>query len=252
MGKKTFAFVLLLMLSFSVSYAEEKMQKKQQTGFMYGVGSAAGTSIYKGVDTEFLPFPFLGYKGEKLNIFGPFLSYDAFSTQGMTLALKLNPRFDSYKSSDSPVFRGMKDRKMSADAGIGAKYVHEGWGAEISGMVDILGRSDGFEVESKIGRSFGRGLFFINPFVGFSFLDRKHVDYYYGVEHDEVIAGRNYFKGRASFNPLAGVSVVTPVVFNGLTRVVITHKWYDTNITDSPLTDETSSISIFMTYSRFF
>ena len=166
--------------------------------------------------------------------------------------LRLSPRFEGFDESDSDIFEGMEEREFSMDAGIGMTWQRDDWKLELAGLKDLLDRSDGQEWTLQLGRAFRRGSLFIEPSVGLSYLDSRHVDYYYGVADAEATAARPAYDGDSALNTTLGISFFTPAYFGGLTRIGIEGTWYDSAIDDSPLTDSDSNLSIFIAFSKFF
>jgi outer membrane protein len=167
-------------------------------------------------------------------------------------SIQASPRFDGFDESDSDIFEGMDERKFSMDLGFGIEYARDDWKFELSSLHDVLGRSNGTELSTGLSKVFRSGSLFIEPGIGFSYLDSRHVDYYYGVSTNEVASFRPRFEGDDAVNTNLGITVTTPALFNGLTRFGFEHTWYDPDISDSPLTDEDTSLSFFFAYSRFF
>ena len=138
------------------------------------------------------------------------------------------------------------------DAGLGLRYEKLDWKVELSTRYDILDRSNGYEIIGKLGRVYRSGPVFIEPAIGLSYLDSSHVDYYYGVSDSETTPEREAFKGDEALNSTLGVSFITPLFFNGLTRLSIQNTWFDSSITDSPLTDSEAGLEYFIAFSKFF
>ena len=58
-----------------------------------------------------IPLPILGYRGDRLSVLGPFVSYDVLNQRdGIKLSAQASPRFQGFDSSDSDVFIGMDER----------------------------------------------------------------------------------------------------------------------------------------------
>ena len=230
----------------------EIRERIEPKGWLWGGALGIRREIYKDFDRRVIPLPIIGYRGEKLQVYGPFANYEFLNVRNWAISGVVSPRFSGFDESDSDVFAGMDDREFSMDAGLGIGYQIDNWKLELTGLHDILNRSDGNEVTLEFGRVFRAGPLFIEPRIGLSYLDDNHVDYYYGVAESEVIAGRPAFEGKASLNTTFGVSFVTPIYFNGLTRFAIQNTWFDSNITDSPLTDSSAGVEYFISFSRLF
>lgn len=221
-------------------------------GFLYGAAVGIRREIYKDFDRRVIPLPILGYRGEKLEVYGPFVRYEFIEAGGFEILGLLSPRFNGYDESDSDVFEGMEDRKFSMDAGIGLGYEIDNWKFQLSGLHDILDRSDGNEVIARLSKVYRSGPVFIEPGIGLSYLDSNQVDYYYGVKDSEATPERPAFEGEEALNTTLGISFITPIFFEGLTRFSIQNTWFDSSITDSPLTDSDAGLEYFIAFSKFF
>jgi outer membrane protein len=196
--------------------------------------------------------PVLGYRGERLRIFGPFVSYDVVQTEYSRVNFRASPRFQGFDDSDSDFFEGMRDRDSSIDAGVGFNYKKEDWKFELAAMFDTLDKSGGYELSTRLGRVFRNGPLFFEPTLAFSYLDDNNVDYYYGVRKSEQTDFREAYKGDSTVNTSVGFSVATPIFFGGFTRFSIEHTWNGSNINDSPLVNSDSNWSMQLLFSKFF
>lgn len=230
----------------------ENRARIEPTGFFYGGALGVRREIYTDYDRRVIPLPVIGYRGERLRVFGPFVDYEVVDTGALGLDLRLSPRFQGFDESDSDVFEGMEEREFSMDAGLGLTWERDDWKLQLIGLADILDRSDGREWRLGLGRAYRAGPLLLEPSIGLSWLDRRHVDYYYGVDADEATSTRPAYRGDSALNTRLGLDLVTPAWFGGLTRIGIENTWYDSSIADSPLTDTDSSLGVFIAFSRFF
>lgn len=259
-GPKPTLAALVLSLAFisPAAHAETDSDRDEARtpvalqGFFYGGAVGIRREIYDGYDQRVVPIPVIGYQGDRLRIFGPFVTYDLARAGGLSLDARLAPRFQGYDESDSDLFRGMDDRDSSFDAGFGLKYRRGEWKWELAGLRDLLDRSGGREWSADLGRTFRFGPLGVEPAIGVQYLDRKHVDYYYGVAPAEAASFRSAYDGDSALNTRFGVALVTPAWFGGLTRIGIERTWFDSSISDSPLTDADANLGIFIAFSKFF
>ncbi len=221
-------------------------------GFIYGLATGISQQPYIDVNTNYVVFPFIGYRGDRLNILGPFVSYRVKRDDYIDFALHIQPRFDGYEASDSPIFEGMKDRDLSIDVGLSLTHKKNDWKAQIKGLGDILGRSNGKGVTLNLGKTIRNGPFFFEPNVGLEFLDSQYVDYYYGVSLSEATIERSAYEGRSAFSYSFGVSFRTPILFNGFTRLSLSYKKLGSNITKSQLVDGDQVFNIQFAFSKYF
>ncbi len=236
----------------SASQRGENRTRVEPMGFLYGAAIGIQREIYKDYDRRVIPLPILGYRGDKLNVFGPFISYEILSLGDFKFSARAQPRFGGFDESDSDIFEGMEERKISMDVGLGLTYQRDNWKFEIAALHDALDRSNGTESSARLGKVFRFGSVFIEPRVGLSYLDSRHVDYYYGVDESEATNNRPEFEGRDALSSSLGISLTTPAFFNGLTRISLDNTWYDSSITDSPLTETDSSLTLRASFSKFF
>jgi outer membrane protein len=248
-------FIASMLLTASVIADDgrgEARERIEPKGFLYGIGLGISHEIYKGYDYRVIPLPIIGYRGDNFRILGPFASYDAVSFADINLTFMLAPRFQGFDESDSDIFKNMNDRKFSMDAGLGVTYEKKDWKISVSSMFDVLGRSDGFEAKANLARVFRKGPLFFEPSISLSYLDSKHVDYYYGVKADETNALTFAFAGDSALNTSLGFSVSTPIFLGGFTQLALNYTWYDSAITDSPLVEDNTNLNIRLLFSKFF
>ncbi|WAJ70811.1 MipA/OmpV family protein [Catenovulum adriaticum] len=255
MKKTLTATSLLLIFSCFSTQAKQAPSPKRQfsapQGFTYGVGVAVKREIYKGYKQRVVPLPLFGYQGDKLSVYGPFISYKLYQHNQVKVSALVAPRFEGFDESDSDYFEGMEERKFSMDAGLGVDYKPKGWHLSAKLRADVLSRSNGYEANFKVAKSYRYGPISFGPDIGLTYLDSHNVDYYYGVRASEATADRAFYQGQSALNKSVGFSASSPM-YGGFVRAGINHTWYDDAITDSPLTERDASLSFMLTYSRFF
>lgn len=241
-----------MVIADSASQRGENRARVEPMGFLYGAALGVQREIYQDYDRRVIPLPILGYRGEKLRVFGPFISYEILSAGDFRFSAQAKPRFGGFDESDSDIFEGMEEREFSMDIGLGLNYERDNWKFEVSGLHDALDRSNGTEYSASLGKVVRVGSLFVEPRVGLSYLDSRHVDYYYGVNESEATNFRPEYEGDNALNSSLGVSVTTTKLFDGLTRFSLDNTWFDSSITDSPLTDSDSSLSLRISFAKFF
>jgi outer membrane protein len=224
----------------------------ERQGFVYGAGLAVTKEIYKGFDRRVIPLPTIGYRGEKLTVLAPFVSYDLASVAAIKFSLRAAPRFQGFDDSDSDIFEGMEKRRFSMDVGVGLRYAKNDWKVDVGAMFDVLNRSNGYELHSRLGRVFNYGPFFFEPKVTLSYVDAKHVDYYYGVASDEVSNFRSQYSGESTVNASFDFSVSTPIFFDGFTSINVGRTWFGGGISDSPLVEDSADYSLRIAFAKHF
>ncbi len=225
---------------------------QQPQGWLWGVGVSASQDVYTDFDNRVIPIPLIGYAGERLRVFGPFVSYQLYSDKGVSVDAQLVPVFAGYEEDDSAVFRGMDDRDFSYAAGVGLNYSHKGWTYSLNTNADILGKFDGYQGTARIGRAFRVNNFVIEPALSFTYQDSHYVDYYYGVKPEEATDFRSAYEGESALNTELQLAISTTRFLSGMTRLQITSTFYDDSISDSPLTDDDMALSAMLVFTRMF
>ena len=244
---------VITLSSFTVhADATNQQARTEPRGFIYGVGVGLNQELYQDYRRRVVPIPIVGYRGERLSVYGPFVSYDVIKGEHMTVSLRLAPRFAGVDESDSPVFAGMEKRKTSMDVGAGIQLNHQNWRYEVAILADALNNSNGYEINSAVSYRYQTGPFFIEPKLSVYHSDRKMVNYYYGVRPEEATEQRPAYQAGSVINYGTGISVATPIFSGGMTRLGLEHRWYGDSIADSPLTDRRRGFQLFFSYSRFF
>ena len=93
----------LLVFSSAIS-AQQPAGPQQPQGWMWGFGVTASQDVYTDFDNRIVPIPIIGYTGEKLRVYGPFIGYEVFREKGFTLYAQLVPVFAGYEEDDRAVF----------------------------------------------------------------------------------------------------------------------------------------------------
>ncbi len=161
-----FTFMLSISVLFSASLvcasqAVEKKSPLKQTGWVYGFATGISSEPYIDLDNNPFFFPTMGYQGEKLRIFGPYLSYQLLSLHNLKITSRFQPRLTGFKASDGLAFSGMDKRSKSIDAGIGLESFFYTMEWRLSFLRDLLGRSDGLEANVSVAKPIKKGPFII-------------------------------------------------------------------------------------------
>ena len=114
-----------------------------------------------------------------------------------------------YEASDSPALAGMAERKSGVWAGVKMEWENDLADVKLELLGDTSGKSKGQRVVLGLERKWMLGpSVMLVPQVGVEWVDKKYVDYYYGVRAGEATTERAAYVGKATVNPeisLAGV-----------------------------------------------
>jgi len=224
----------------------------QSSPWSWGIGLVGSEDIYADYDSRVIPVPMIVYSGDRLRLFGPYVSYDIFRPGDVTVSALLNPVFSGYKAADSPVLEGMDTRHYSMAAGVGVTYRPGRWAVTTDVVHDVLGINEGYESSASLSYVFPLATILVEPSIGLIYQSENYVDYYYGVREDEVRDGRPAYSPGSNINQEISLTFITNRIAGGSTRLQLTRTTYGSEVTDSPLTSGKHSFGVNLLFGRAF
>ncbi len=233
------------------------------SGWSIGIGVASRGAVYEGESAKSIPFPLIGYEGERFYLQGTSLGYRFVQNDSFTLQAHLSASLNSINSDDfgrkELAARGinrnlLKDRDIGADAGMTASWKTAGGTFEADVRADITNTSGGYQASLDYGFPFPVGNAIITPGVGVSLYSSDLANYYYGTLPDEIKRGvMDYKPGRATV-PHASVSAILPFASKWTFISSVNVEFLPNEITDSPLIDKDSDVlpTLFLGVTRSF
>ncbi len=215
-GARLVALAVLFGGAFSVATAQQRgggdpsaaegPGDPQGTQWGLGIGVLTKQDAYKGIKRDTQAVPVLRFENEYVEFYGLGLEVKLPSLQlgeGNQIKFGIVGEFDmsGYKSKDAPILAGMTERKGGLWAGAKAEWETElvsisaEWAADASGNSKGRRFSLGLEKEWHLGENT-----MLVPYVTAHRLDKKYVDYYYGVRAAEATAGRASYAGKGGVN----------------------------------------------------
>lgn len=197
------------------AFAQQPPGEGEPEGSSWGLGLAVMSvqNAYKGTDRETKALPMISYENRHVKLGGPNLE---LKLPGIELSdsQRLNFRvmtqlFDGagYEAKDSPALAGMAERKSSIWVGAKIEWENDLADVKLEWLGDASGKSKGQRLAAGLERKImlSQRLMLI-PQVGVEWVDKKYVDYYYGVRDGEATAGRAAYTGKATVNPEINLS----------------------------------------------
>jgi len=217
-----------------------------ETASHWGVGLAAVSTgeIYRGDSNKITPFPLVLYDSEYIHFFGNTFDVKLPSYGDVDFAVRAKYGVGAgYKASDSSYLNGMAERKAGVSLGFAAT-TKTSFGTFSADWQKLPSDNKGQQVQIGAEWPIKQGKFEFVPHVGIDWADKKYVDYYYGVQPNEVTAARKAYSGNAATNLGVGIRVNYALTRNQLLVLDVSDTHYAKNITDSPLVDKTTAPSI--------
>jgi outer membrane protein len=197
------------------AFAQQPPGKDEPEGSSWGLGLGvmSAQKAYKGMDRETRALPMLSYENQYVKLSGPNLE---LKLPGLDLSDSQRLNFGvvtklfggaGYEASDSPALAGMAERKSSVWAGAKVEWENDVADVKLELLGDASGKSKGQRVVLGLERKWMLSpKLMLVPHVGVEWVDKKYVDYYYGVRASEATAGRAAYAGKATLNPEISLS----------------------------------------------
>lgn len=203
-----------------------------------GLGVVASPSPYAGVDEPALtPVPFVNLELGRFYLRGIEAGLRLWDTDRLSLAVVVQPRFQSYDHGDSPDLAGMEARERTAEGGLRGRLQAGRYHAGLRAVTDLLGRHRGEEITADVGARLGGPRLGLSPSAGVTWESADFVDYYYGVRPAEARPDRPAYEGRAAANPFVGAGARLRLGGQWGLFAYVRHTWLDDAVTDSPIVD---------------
>lgn len=232
-----------LLLSAAAAHAQESAPPAApapappSSSWGLGVALIYQQKAYRDVDDEVLLLPLPSYENRWVRLNVPSVDLKLRPSGPVDLALRLRYEGAGYEASDSPALAGMEERKGGLWAGAALQW-RSGLGdlgLEVSG--DASGYSNGTQVKLSLGKDFRIGRVGLTPRLAVTWMDRKYVDFYYGVSAAEALATRPAYAGRATANTELGLRAGYGLAPNQIMFVDLGVTQLGQAIQDSPIVD---------------
>ena len=197
------------------AFAQQPPGEGEPEGSSWGLGLAVMSvqNAYKGTDRETRVLPMISYENRYVKLGGPNLELklpgiELSDSQRLNFGV-MTQLFDGagYEAKDSPALAGMSERKSSIWVGAKMEWENDLADVKLEWLGDASGKSKG----QRLALGLERKIMLIPrlmliPQVGVEWVDKKYVDYYYGVRDSEATAGRAAYTGKATLNPEISLS----------------------------------------------
>jgi outer membrane protein len=242
--------VLLLFISTAQANQQKQDPRTEQASLFLGAGLMIQDKPLKGVDSKVYPLPFYMYRGKAFSMRGLSASYEILGDENWAIRGLARFRTDGYDADDSSDLDGMSDRRNSLDLGA-ELWLENSWGnVGLDWVADALGESDGHEARLSyvmpFRRAFGMKKLGLRPMLGLNWRSDNLNNYYYGVRAREATANRAVYRSGSSVNPYAGVALDYQLAERWSILSLFRNEWLGNEITDSPIVDQDSKISVIL------
>lgn len=241
---------LALLQCFHSAWGDEPENfNRDGSSWGLGVGGGVENKPYKGVGNKGLFIPIIQYENKYISAFGPRIDFKAPSVGPVDFKLRASYEFsDGYKGSDSNFLRGMNTRKSGFWVG-GVVLWHAGFAdLTFEAAADASRISKGRQLKLGIERGFRFGDFELTPRLTVASLDKKYVNYYYGVTNAEALPTRNAYQGRSATNIEAALRIGYALAPKQSLFFEVSDTRLGKGITDSPLVSRSTQAAALVGY----
>lgn len=246
--------VLAVLLSPVSAWAQEQPATPHSES-QWGVGLGAGmiSKPYTDVDDETIGLPILLYENRWVSIAGP--GIDLKFPSKSSLSFRLRARYEpgvGYEADDSAALFGMEERKAGVWLGGAALWHIEIGDVWAEWLTDASGYSEGQRATVGLQRRFPLRRFSATPRIEAMWLDRKNVNYYYGVSAQEALASRPSYDAGSTINTRVGLRVDYRPAARHALFLDLSATRFGSEIEDSPIVDRSTSSAVFLGYVHMF
>lgn len=239
------------------AFAQEPPGKDDSEDSSWGLGVAvvSGQDAYKDRDRETKALPMFSYENQYVKLSGPNLELklpgvelDESQRLNFGVVAKL---FEGggYEAGDSPALVGMAERKSSTWVGAKAEWENELADVKFEMLGDASGKSKGVRVALGVEHKWmlNPNMMLI-PQAGVEWVDKKYVDYYYGVRASEAIVGRPEYKGKGTVNAEIGLAGIYRFDKQHSMMLNVGVKSLGDEIKNSPIVDRSTENHVMLGY----
>jgi len=231
-----------------------QQQDDDSSSWGLGVAVVSSQKAYTDIDRKTRVLPILSYENRYIRLAGPELAvklpgYQFSESNNINFSILGKYDFTDYEQSDAPILNGMEDRDGGFWAGFKAEWQNSLVDISAEYVTEVSGDSEGSVFNVGLERTWHfKQHFMFTPRVVVSLLDKKYVDYYYGVRANEVTAGRAYYQGESAVNIEVGARGGYMFKQKHLVFVDVSVTSLASEIKDSPLVDSSTENRVMLGY----
>lgn len=219
-----------------------------------GIGVINTQKPYKGMDRETKALPMIRFENEYVKVGGLGLEVklpglELGESNRIKFGLVGKMELGGYEADDAPILAGMGERKGGFWAGAKAEWENDLVEVNAQWLADTSGHSKGQRFSLGLEKNFHLGRqVMVAPHVTAHWLDKKYVDYYYGVRANEVTAGRAAYVGKSGVNLDVGLRAMYLFDKNHSVMLDVAVTSLAKGIKDSSLVDRSSTNRVILGY----
>lgn len=221
--------------------------------FAIGVAAFTQARAYGDHRTSFVPI--IGYENRYLRVSGTTVDLKIPSASSRRVSVSLRSSYDigaGYEPSDTPVLRGMEERKPGVWLGPAVEWktlighISAEWTKEVSG------HSHGEMARLALSHPFKKGRFHLTPRAAAAWMSADTADYYYGVRPGEATQERRAYQAASTTNFELGLRAAWAINATSFIAVDLSGTRLGSSIGKSPLAEDKTPTTIGVGFARRF
>ncbi len=243
-----FMFNTLLANAAPVAIETSTLDKDAGTTSRYGIGftSSFAQRPFVGVDVQDASLPYISFNYKDFYVEGLNIGYRLWKNNNVRVDVLATPRFYEVEASfaDNNELNGIDKTKPTYFAGVSTQYITHHITYTFQILTDII-ESNGSEIVVTGSKAFKPGKSFtLTPTAGITYQDSKLVDHFYGVQANEVAAGRPVYGGQGSTNIHTSLTGVWDASKHIQLLGQLKYEKLGSGIGDSPIIDDTDIVTL--------
>tara|TARA_R100000988_G_C3992058_1_gene163340 strand:+ start:678 stop:1532 length:855 start_codon:yes stop_codon:yes gene_type:complete len=213
--------------------------------WQFGAFGSVSNNPYRGTDSVDMGLlPLVAYDAERMHIGIDGVDIKFFQNDYFSASVIGSLRTEPFENDDGNYLRGMKERDMAYEAGLG--FSARIWRGELVGnyLTDVNDAHDGHQIDVSYFVPVQWGDVNFNWGAGVGWQSEKLVDYTVGVRRNEVRSDRSYYAPDAAFVPHLDLTVAYPITEELNLIGTGGFQYLTDEYTDSPLIDEDYIMSV--------
>ena len=221
--------------------------------FALGVGVMSRQFAYAGMDRKNQALPVLMYENSWVRVVGLGAEFKLWrqplgAGQSLSAGLRVKYENDGFEASDSPRLAGMQERKGGFWGGGSVSWRNPVAPLTLEWLADLSGHSKGSKLQLQADHRFGFGPLGLTPRVQLQWMDRKYVDYYFGVRAGEATPDRAAYTGDAAMAVEAGLRMDYALASRHAVFLDLSRTELPDEIKASPLVDRKATSRVMAGY----
>lgn len=212
-----------------------------------GVITSYSPAVYKGADSNIVPFPMLGYEGKHIYLRGTEAGIrilPAGAPTNIIFRLAYDPRILKPEDSDDLDIKKLDERKAGALAGVTFEGNNQYGVFQASLGTAVSSDKTGVYAEVVYKKPFNMGLYGFTPEIGYAFNSDKLNNRLYGVSAEEAARTRfDEFDASWSGQIFVGIGGYAYLIRNIRLIASLRYTKLDSDLANSPIIDDDTAVS---------